>query len=173
MCQQEIQIESLSAEQYDKCGKTYQDGCRDLKCDTAHCPQDHASDEQCDRRVSNNATGISNKHLYCIHSLTCCHLSQRCCRTVSINCIICNNTAEGDQQKTTSGQCRVHKVVSQASKQVLCNDNRKCCTKTRNIDRHTCRKTQCQKKSCHNGTAIFQGILSMRYVIKYKFCQHG
>ena len=45
MCQQEIQIESLSAEQYDKCGKAYQDRCRDLKGDATHCPQNHTADK--------------------------------------------------------------------------------------------------------------------------------
>ena len=147
-----------------------------------HKQQKCCSDQKSNRRcLTDCSLNISNEQRNKINSLACFHRSQWCrsgCCIIEIghstcwNCKICHFTSKRNHQKTSSCQSRVHKVLSQTSKQLFYNENRKYAAQSRHPKWNHRRHIHAKQKSCQDCTEISNCYGFMHTFFVYVFCSN-
>ena len=143
-----------------------------LPGDAAGQQQIEATGQQTQGRAANDAAGIAQAHGNNVNGVAGGNLRQGRCSGHAVQGVAGHGHAEGNQQKRTTRQGRVHDVVTQAAEQALDHQDCKHGAKHRHIHRHFSRQGQGKQQTGNHRAGIPQGVAPLGCKIKQVFGNH-
>ena len=125
----------------------------DSQQDQQTCPHQQGKH----RRLSDGPSGTSQKHVQNIHLLSRLQRRKRGGPGVCVAVEGHHGRREGDQQKASGRQRRIHEILSQTAEQHLHHQNRKYPAQRRHPQRHGHGKVQRQQQPRHHCGQIHDG----------------